>query len=92
MEGWVTLLVQALWIAVQLAAPLAAALFLAEVATGLLSRALPHVNVMMLTLPVKSILAICGLALCLPLLSQALAGAVNNLGGTWTQVLRAVGQ
>jgi flagellar biosynthetic protein FliR len=92
MEGWATLLVQALWIAIQLAAPLAAALFLAEVATGLLSRALPHVNVMILTLPVKSILAICGLALCLPLLAQAMQGAVTSLGGTWTQILRAAGQ
>jgi flagellar biosynthesis protein FliR len=90
-DGWATLLVETFWIAIQLAAPLAAALFLAEVATGLLSRALPHVNVMVLTLPMKAILAIFGLALSLPLLAQAMAAAISSLGGAWAQILRPAG-
>jgi flagellar biosynthetic protein FliR len=89
--GWATLLVETFWIAIQLAAPLAAALFLAEVATGLLSRALPHVNVMVLTLPMKAILAVFGLALALPMLAQAMAGAIGSLDSAWAQILRPPG-
>lgn len=44
--------------AVELAAPLIAALFLADVAVGLLSRAAPHMNVLVLALPVKLLMTI----------------------------------
>jgi flagellar biosynthetic protein FliR len=89
---WTTLLVTAVWIAVQLAAPMAAALFLAEVAIGLINRALPQVNVMILTLPVKAMLAVCALALCIPVLIRALGLVFSNLGPELAQVLRAMGR
>lgn len=61
--------------AVQIALPLLAALFLAEVALGLLSRAAPAMNVFMLGMPLKILLTVSLAGLALPLLP----GALDNL-------------
>jgi flagellar biosynthetic protein FliR len=88
---WTSLLVKALWISVQLVAPIAAATFLAEVATALLSRALPQMNVLMLTLPAKALLAVCAVALTIPILARLLEAIFTDLGADLTQVLRLLG-
>lgn len=63
--------------AVQVAAPLMAALFLTEITFGLLARAAPHLNIFLLGLPVKLLLTI------------TLAGvAVQLLPGTVSSLLR----
>jgi flagellar biosynthetic protein FliR len=90
-DDWTTLVTQVVWMAVQLAAPVAAALFLAEVAIGLMNRAMPQVNVMMLTLPAKSLLALAVLALSIPLLARGLVYVFGQMGGQLAGIVRAFG-
>lgn len=61
--------------AVQVAAPLMAALFLTEITLGLLARAAPNLNIFLLGLPVKLLLtlSLAGLAV------QLLPGTINTL-------------
>jgi flagellar biosynthetic protein FliR len=87
---WASLAAQMIWIAVQLAAPVAAVLFLAEVTIGLLSRAMPQVNMMMLTLPAKSSMALGALALSIPLIGQALMTIFHRMGGTLEGLVRGL--
>src|SRR3546814_9597415 len=61
--------------AIEIAAPLLAALFLADFALGLLSRAAPEMHVFVLGLPVKILLTLTLTGLALPLLP----GAVSTL-------------
>jgi flagellar biosynthesis protein FliR len=88
---WTLLLAQVMWIAVQLAAPVAAALFLAEIAVGLINRALPQVNVMMLTLPVKSVLAMGVLAVSIPVMARALEELFGTMGSQLGGIVRGLG-
>jgi flagellar biosynthetic protein FliR len=88
---WTTLLAQIVWIALQLAAPVAAALFLAEIAVGLFNRALPQVNVLMLTLPVKSALAMGVLAISVPVMARALERLFGNMGAQLLGIVRGLG-
>ena len=89
---WTTLLAQAIWIAIQIAAPVAASLFLAEIAIGLINRAMPQVNVMMLTLPVKATLAIAALALSVPFLAHAMGVTFDRMGMTLAGIVRGMGR
>src|SRR5438132_14348373 len=79
------------WIAMQLAAPVAASLFLAESAIGLINRAMPQVNIMMLTLPVKAILAVAALALSVPFLAHAMGVTFDRMGGALAGIVRGFG-
>ena len=58
--------------ALEIAAPVLAALFLTEVALGLLSKAAPQMNVFVLGFPIKILLSLGLVALTLPLLPTAL--------------------
>ncbi|MGE3621568.1 MAG: flagellar biosynthetic protein FliR [Acidimicrobiia bacterium] len=64
--------------AVQLAAPILGALFLAEVALGLLARAAPNMNVFLLGMPVKILIAFAVTGLALVLLPGAVDGLVSR--------------
>jgi flagellar biosynthesis protein FliR len=90
-EEWMPLVAHAVWLAVQLAAPVAGALFLAEIAIAVGNRALPQVNVMMLTLPLKALIAAGVLALSLPALSTVLDQAMAGLEQDLVWVLRIIG-
>lgn len=85
-----TLLTQVVWISVQLAAPVAAALFLAEIAIGLINRALPQVNVLMLTLPVKAVATVSLIALLVPVLASVMGAGFAQLGPAFMHVLRSM--
>lgn len=61
--------------ALEIAAPLLAALFLTDVVLGLLSRAAPQMQVFLLGLPLKLLLTLLIMGLALPILP----GAVSNL-------------
>jgi flagellar biosynthetic protein FliR len=73
--------------AVQIALPLGAALFVADIALGLLGRAAPRINVLVLGMGVKALVALLVAGLALPLLPQAvrtLTGrslSLTGLGG-----------
>jgi flagellar biosynthetic protein FliR len=89
MANWMPMLTDTIWIAVQIAAPVGAALFLTEIALALANRALPGANVMILFLPAKALLSLVILAMITPLLSQALGVVfVDNMGA---ELSRAVG-
>jgi flagellar biosynthetic protein FliR len=65
--------------ALEIAAPLLAALFLAEAALGLLSRAAPQMNIFQLGLPVKILVTLTLAGLALPLLPDAVSGMTNQV-------------
>jgi flagellar biosynthesis protein FliR len=88
---WMTLVAQVIWIALQLAAPVAAALFLAEIAAGFISRAMPQMNVIMLTLPAKAGLALGALALSLPMMARGLEVAFDHMGAALACIVRGLG-
>lgn len=73
--------------AVEIAAPLLAALFLAEVALGLLSRAAPEMHVFVLGLPVKILLTLTLTGLALPLLPGAVSSLADRIVRDGLQVV-----
>jgi flagellar biosynthetic protein FliR len=64
--------------AIEIAAPLLGALFLAEVALGLLSKAAPQMNVFMVGFPVKIILTLALAGLALPLLPGSVSSLIES--------------
>ena len=65
--------------ALEIAAPLLAALFLAEAALGLLARAAPQMNVFQLGLPVKILVTLTLAGLAIPILPDAVSGMANQI-------------
>ena len=65
--------------ALEIAAPLLAALFLAEAALGLLSRAAPQMNVFQLGLPVKILVTLTLAGPAIPILPDAVSGMANQV-------------
>jgi flagellar biosynthetic protein FliR len=65
--------------ALEIAAPLLAALFLAEAALGLLARAAPQMNIFQLGLPVKILVTLTLAGIALPLLPDAVSGMTNHV-------------
>jgi flagellar biosynthetic protein FliR len=65
--------------ALEIAAPLLAALFLAEAALGLLARAAPQMNVFQVGLPVKILVTLTLAGLALPILPDAVSGVANHI-------------
>jgi flagellar biosynthetic protein FliR len=55
-----------LLIAIQLSAPLLGALLIADITLGIISRAVPQMNVFIVGLPVKMAVALAGTAILLP--------------------------
>lgn len=74
--------------ALEIAAPLLAALFLAEAALGLLSRAAPQMNIFQLGLPVKILVTLTLAGLALPLLPDAVSGITNQVVRQSLDVMR----
>ena len=75
--------------ALEIAAPLLAALFLAEAALGLLSRAAPQMNVFQLGLPVKILVTLTLAGLAIPILPDAVSGMANQVVRQGLGLLRA---
>ncbi len=65
--------------ACEIAAPVLAAMFLAEVALGLLTRAAPQLNALQLGMPLKALLALLLTGLALPLLPPAMDNLVRDV-------------
>lgn len=89
-EQGMLLVTQMIWLAIQMAAPVAGTLFLAEIALALVNRAMPQMNAMFLALPAKGLLALGAMALTMPVLTQSLRNGMNLLGSDLTGVLRAL--
>jgi len=65
--------------AIEIAAPLLAALFLADVALGILAKAAPEMNVLLLGMPLKILLTISLAAVAIPLLPDAVSSLTNQV-------------
>jgi flagellar biosynthetic protein FliR len=89
--NWAGFVSKGLWIAIQMAAPVGMALLLAEIAVGIMSRAVPQVNMMLLTMPGKALLAVCGAAITIPLLAQILSGVCSSIQSDIAAVMRIMG-
>ena len=77
--------------ALEIAAPVLAALFLADVALGLLTRAAPQLNAIMLAFPLKILLTLALLGFALPLLPGSVDGLLDRVNDSTATVLRAFG-
>lgn len=75
-----------LLIAVQLSAPLLGALLIADITLGIISRAVPQMNVFIVGLPVKMAVALAGTAILLP----AFIVFMNTLGAQMLSDLSAI--
>ncbi len=71
--------------AIEVAGPIIACLFLAELTLGLLARAAPNLNVFALAFPIRVVIALVVVAIALPLIAPALGNLVRDavapLGG-----------
>ena len=65
--------------ACEIAAPILAALFLAEVALGLLTRAAPQLNALQLGMPLKTLMALLLTGLALPLLPAMMPNMLREI-------------
>ncbi|MCD6309536.1 MAG: flagellar biosynthetic protein FliR [Candidatus Eremiobacteraeota bacterium] len=66
------------YLAVQIAAPVLAALFIVQVALGLLSRVAPQMNVFMLSFPLNIAIGVMLLTISLPIFAYALHGLFDH--------------
>lgn len=64
--------------ALEIAAPLIAALFLTDIALGLLARAAPEMNVFLLGLPLKVFISISMVAMAIPMLPGAVSSVTDS--------------
>lgn len=77
--------------ALRVVAPAVGALLLSNVALGLLSRAMPQMNIFAVGLPLQTALGIAVIAVGLPLYVGVLEGAFAGLDATLTSLLRLLG-
>jgi flagellar biosynthetic protein FliR len=75
--------------ALEIAAPLVAALLLTELALGVLSRAAPQMNVFMLGMPLKMLVTVSLAALAIPLLPSAIDALVSPMIRQGLQIVGA---
>jgi len=74
--------------ALQIAAPLLAVLFLADVALGLLTRAAPALNAFALGPPFKILLTLLTMSVCFLALPHAVDGLVQRMGATLVRMVQ----
>lgn len=77
--------------AIEIAGPVLAALFLADVALALLTRAAPQLNAIMLAFPLKILLTLMLLGFALPMLPGSVHGLLDRVDTGTSAVLRALG-
>lgn len=77
--------------AVEISGPVLACLFLADLALGLVSRAVPSLNVFQLSFPVKTILTVSLAAIAVALLPAAVSGTLDRVMLHFQPALRMLG-
>ena len=78
--------------AIKIAAPVTAALFLSEVALGIIARTVPQMNVFLVSLPLKIGIGLLGLALSLPMFAYILDILWKRFQVDWRQFIALLGQ
>ena len=81
---------QVFLMAVELVGPVMAALFLADLALGLVARTMPQMNVFTIGFPLKILVGLLTLAATLPLMASLLSGQFNGLNLAIHQILRGM--
>lgn len=79
-------------LAVHIAAPVMAALFLVDLSLALISRAAPQMHVLVLGFPIKLAVGFLFLTLLFGILAQAIGGYVHGLGALFQNLLQAGSQ
>ncbi|WP_309723473.1 flagellar biosynthetic protein FliR [Armatimonas sp.] len=87
-DDWFSFLVKAIWLSIQIAAPVGVTLFMSEMALSIVNRTLPQFNVLMLSMPLKAMLALLTLSTALPSLGNALALVFVDFGNVLVSALR----
>jgi flagellar biosynthetic protein FliR len=77
--------------ALEIAAPVLAVLFLAELALGLVGRAVPTLNVFSMSFPLKIVLTLSLAGLAMSMLPNAVAALLERLAHEWAATLRDLG-
>jgi flagellar biosynthesis protein FliR len=77
-------------LALQIAAPVLAALILADLALGLVGRAMPSMNLMLVGMPGKIMVGVATLVCCSPMMATAFARMMGSFEGYLLAVLKAV--
>ncbi len=77
--------------AVEISGPILACLFLADLALGLVSRAVPSLNVFQLSFPVKTILTVSLASIAVALLPAAVNGTLDRVTAHFQPALRMLG-
>jgi flagellar biosynthetic protein FliR len=77
--------------ALEIAAPILAVLFLAEVALGLVGRAVPTLNVFSMSFPLKILLTLSLAGLAMWMLPGAVTALLDRIAHEWVVALRALG-
>jgi flagellar biosynthetic protein FliR len=78
--------------AVKIAAPVMAALFLSEVALGIVARTVPQMNIFIVGFPLKIGVGLLGLALTFPMLSYVLQKIWQTFETQWAQFITLLGR
>ncbi len=77
---------ECLWIAIQIAAPMALSLFVINVIYGVLSKAMPQLNILTLSLSVSAAVGLLVLGMSLPAFHDVTAGIVSRMEERMTEV------
>lgn len=79
-------------VAVKLAAPVLAILLLTEIALGFVARAMPQMNVFIISFPLKIGVGMLAMAVTWPLFAYVLAKSIDKFGGDIVQLMRIMGR
>ena len=80
-----------LLIVVQIAAPIMGALLITDITLGVISRSVPQMNVFIVGLPLKIIVALAGSAILLPAILGLTNSLTNQMFSDLSDIMRAAG-
>jgi flagellar biosynthetic protein FliR len=78
--------------AIKIAAPVMAALFLTDVALGIIARTVPQMNIFIVGFPLKIGVGLLALALAWPLLAYILSGLWKGFQADWGSFIGFLGR
>lgn len=80
-----------LLVAIMIGAPILVALFVSDIALGILARAVPQMNVFIVGLPLKIVIALAGMAILLPTTMGFFSDLTGRMFGDLSDIIRASG-
>lgn len=87
-NGVLDMFISLFLIALRIAAPVIGAVFLADVAMAIVSRAVPQMNIMMVGMPVKLGIGMLGMVIALPVTSALCQGSLGSIHSYTTALVR----